>query len=106
MGALRALVEELGYGEVRTPWLEYAETLERFGVEIRRAAGLKDPRIAPALISGTTERGMPFYTTAFVAGENLTNTHYSGTVQVDNAASRYFEPSDTRSFYAGLRWTR
>jgi hypothetical protein len=26
-------------------------------------------------------------------------------VQVDNAAGKYFEPADGRSFYAGLRWT-
>lgn len=44
--------------------------------------------------------------TAFVAGDNLTDTRYSGSVQVDNAAGRYFEPSDSRSFYVGLRWTR
>jgi hypothetical protein len=25
---------------------------------------------------------------------------------VDNAAGKYFEPSDGRAFYAGLRWSR
>jgi iron complex outermembrane receptor protein len=44
--------------------------------------------------------------TAFVAGQNLLNRKYSASVQVDNAAGNYFEPSDTRSFYAGLRWSR
>jgi hypothetical protein len=25
-------------------------------------------------------------------------------VQVDNAAGRYYEPSDRRAFYVGMRW--
>jgi outer membrane receptor protein involved in Fe transport len=29
---------------------------------------------------------------------------YSGSVQVDNAAGRYFEPSNGRSIYAGIQW--
>ncbi|MES2125200.1 MAG: TonB-dependent receptor [Gemmatimonadota bacterium] len=44
--------------------------------------------------------------TAFVAGDNLTNTHYSGSVQVDNSAGKWYEPSDGRTFYAGLRLNR
>ena len=44
--------------------------------------------------------------TAFAAGENLTDTRYSGSVQVDNAAGRSFEPSDARAFYLGFRWNR
>jgi iron complex outermembrane recepter protein len=44
--------------------------------------------------------------TAFAAGENLTNTRYSASVQVDNAAGRSFEPADGRGFYLGLRWSR
>jgi iron complex outermembrane receptor protein len=44
--------------------------------------------------------------TAFAAGENLTDRRYSGSVQVDNAAGRSFEPSDGRAFYFGVRWTR
>jgi iron complex outermembrane receptor protein len=44
--------------------------------------------------------------TAFVAGQNLADTHYSGSVQVDNAAGKYFEPADPRSFYGGFRWAR
>lgn len=42
----------------------------------------------------------------FAAGNNLTNTQYSASVQVDNAAGRSFEPADARSFYLGLRWNR
>lgn len=44
--------------------------------------------------------------TAFGAVENLTNAKYSGSVQIDNAAGRSFEPADGRSFYVGLRWNR
>ena len=43
---------------------------------------------------------------AFVAGQNLADRRYSGSVQVDNAAGKYFEPSDGRTFYGGLRWAR
>ncbi|HJP85361.1 MAG TPA: TonB-dependent receptor [Gemmatimonadaceae bacterium] len=41
----------------------------------------------------------------FAAGQNLTNRRFSQSVQVDNAAGRYYEPADGRSFYAGLRWS-
>ena len=41
----------------------------------------------------------------FAAGQNLANRRFSQSVQVDNAAGRYFEPADGRSFYAGLRWS-
>jgi iron complex outermembrane receptor protein len=43
--------------------------------------------------------------TLFVAGQNLTDRHFAGTVQVDNDAGKYLEPADGRSFYGGLRWT-
>ena len=44
--------------------------------------------------------------TAFAAGENLTDTQYSASVQVDNAAGRSYEPADGRAFYLGLKWSR
>jgi hypothetical protein len=44
--------------------------------------------------------------TAFLEGRNLLDERYSGSVQVDNAAARFYEPSDRRAFYAGLRWSR
>lgn len=44
--------------------------------------------------------------TAFAAVDNLTDGKFSQSVQVDNAAEKYFEPADRRAFYAGLRWTR
>jgi iron complex outermembrane recepter protein len=44
--------------------------------------------------------------TVFAAAQNLTNARRSPSVQVDNAAGRYFEPMDGRSFYAGIRWSR
>lgn len=50
----------------------------------------------------TTSFGM----TVFVAGQNLADRRFSQSVQVDNAAGRFFEPADARSFYAGLRLTR
>jgi iron complex outermembrane receptor protein len=44
--------------------------------------------------------------TVFAGGQNLTNRRFSQSVQVDNAAQKFFEPADGRSFYAGLRWNR
>ena len=44
--------------------------------------------------------------TALFSGRNLADKRMSQSVQVDNAAGRYFEPADGRSFYAGLRWSR
>jgi iron complex outermembrane receptor protein len=41
----------------------------------------------------------------FAAGQNLTDRRYSGSVQVDNDAGRYYEPADPRSFYVGMRWS-
>ena len=40
----------------------------------------------------------------FAEVRNLTNTVRSMSVQVDNAAGRYYEPSDRRAFYVGMRW--
>ena len=45
-----------------------------------------------------------FGATAFVEGRNLTDSVYSPTVAVDDAAGRYFQPADGRSLYAGVRW--
>jgi iron complex outermembrane receptor protein len=41
----------------------------------------------------------------FAAGQNLADRRFSQSVQVDNAAGKYYEPADGRSFYAGLRWS-
>ena len=58
-----------------------------------------------AFLQGGTY-GFTIGATLFAAAQNLTNERYSGSVQVDNAANRYFEPSDARSFFAGMRWSR
>jgi iron complex outermembrane receptor protein len=42
----------------------------------------------------------------FASAQNLANRTYSASVQVDNAAGRFFEPADPRSFYLGMRWAR
>ena len=44
--------------------------------------------------------------TAFISARNLANRVQSQSVQVDNAVGKYFEPSDGRAFYAGVRWGR
>ena len=41
----------------------------------------------------------------FLEGRNLADRIYSGSVQVDNAAGKYFEPADRRALYGGMRWT-
>ncbi|HEX8848860.1 MAG TPA: TonB-dependent receptor [Gemmatimonadaceae bacterium] len=43
---------------------------------------------------------------AFVSARNLADRVQSQSVQVDNAAGKYFEPSDRRTVYLGLRWAR
>lgn len=40
----------------------------------------------------------------FVEGRNLTDEMYSGSVNVDDASGRFFQPADGRSFVAGLRF--
>ena len=47
-----------------------------------------------------------FGATAFFSARNLANRLQSQSVQVDNAVGKYFEPSDGRAFYAGVRWGR
>jgi iron complex outermembrane receptor protein len=42
--------------------------------------------------------------TMFAAAQNLTDHLYSGSVQVDNATGKYYEPADRRSVYAGFRY--
>ena len=43
---------------------------------------------------------------AFASVRNLADRVQSQSVQVDNAAGKYFEPSDRRTVYVGLRWAR
>ena len=45
-----------------------------------------------------------FESTVFVEGRNLADRRYSPSVQVDDAAGRFFNPADGRSLYVGLRW--
>lgn len=40
----------------------------------------------------------------FAEVRNLTNTVRALSVQVDNAAGRYYEPAERRAFYVGIRW--
>jgi iron complex outermembrane receptor protein len=40
----------------------------------------------------------------FFEGRNLADVNYASSVQVDNAAGRFFEPGDGRAFYGGLAW--
>lgn len=42
----------------------------------------------------------------YVAGQNLADRRYAQSVQVDNAAGKFYEPADRRSFYAGVRLGR
>jgi iron complex outermembrane receptor protein len=44
--------------------------------------------------------------TLFAQGANLADRRFSQSVQVDNAAGKFYEPADRRAFYAGLRWSR
>lgn len=45
-------------------------------------------------------------TTLFASAENLTDERYSASVQIDSGTRTFYEPSDGRSFYLGLRWRR
>ncbi|HEV7838010.1 MAG TPA: TonB-dependent receptor [Gemmatimonadaceae bacterium] len=56
-------------------------------------------------ISLRAELATAYGVNLFAAGQNLGNRRFSQSVQVDNAAGKWFEPADGRSFYAGLRWT-
>jgi iron complex outermembrane receptor protein len=56
-------------------------------------------------VSLRAELATSFGVNLFAAGQNLANRRFSQSVQVDNAAGKWFEPADGRSFYAGLRWT-
>jgi iron complex outermembrane receptor protein len=40
----------------------------------------------------------------YLEGSNLADELYSGSVQVDSATKRFFEPSNARSFYVGVQW--
>jgi iron complex outermembrane receptor protein len=56
-------------------------------------------------LSLRTEWNTRYGISLFAAGQNLTDRRFSQSVQVDNAAGKYYEPADGRSFYAGLRWS-
>jgi iron complex outermembrane receptor protein len=50
----------------------------------------------------TTGRDM--FASFYFEAANLTDRNYSGSVQVDNALGRFFEPANGRSVYAGVNW--
>jgi iron complex outermembrane receptor protein len=56
-------------------------------------------------LSLRTECASRYGVSIFAAGQNLLDRKFSQSVQVDNAAGKWYEPSDARSVYAGLRWT-
>ena len=56
-------------------------------------------------LSLRAEWNTPYGVSLFAAGQNLADRRFSQSVQVDNAAGKYYEPADRRSFYAGLRWS-
>ena len=46
----------------------------------------------------------PWNLSIFFEGRNLADVTYAASVQVDNAAGRFFEPGDGRAFYGGVAW--
>jgi serine/threonine-protein kinase len=67
---------------------EFAEGLseERFGREIRVAAGLQEPHIVPVIATGVAA-GLPFYTMPFIEGESLRARLSLGQVPLREALS-------------------
>lgn len=59
-----------------------------------------DPYATLNIRGGYDWRGVGLYAQA----TNLTDRRYSASVVVDDALGRYYEPSNGRSYYAGLRW--
>jgi eukaryotic-like serine/threonine-protein kinase len=73
--------------KVLAPELSQELSTERFGREIRLAAGLQEPHIVPVLTAGTTTGGLPFYTMPYVAGESLRARLDRGAVPVAESVS-------------------
>jgi eukaryotic-like serine/threonine-protein kinase len=73
--------------KVLAPELSQELSTERFGREIRLAAGLQEPHIVPVLTAGTTASGLPFYTMPYVAGESLRARLDRGPVPITEAVS-------------------
>src|SRR5687767_5599453 len=73
--------------KVLAPELTQEMSTERFGREIRLAAGLQEPHIVPVLSAGTTTGGLPFYTMPYVAGESLRARIARGSIPIAEAVS-------------------
>jgi serine/threonine-protein kinase len=73
--------------KVLAPELSQELSTERFGREIRLAAGLQEPHIVPVLTAGTTTGGLPFYTMPYVAGESLRARLDRGAIPIAEAVS-------------------
>src|SRR5688500_10021858 len=72
--------------KVLSPRLAVGVNAERFGREIRLAAGLQDPHIVPVLSAGVIEGGLPWYTMPLVEGASLRERMNAGPVPVAEAA--------------------
>ena len=79
-------------------WVPSAYFVNSANTDTNRSWGLVNVR-AEWLIAGPG-------VTLFAEGRNLGNSIRSASVQVDNAARRYYEPMDGRAIYAGFRWGR
>lgn len=65
-----------------------------FAREIRLAAALRNAHIAPVLVSGTTEAGVPYYAVPFVAGVTLRERLLQGPLPQDMAVRLLHDVAD------------
>jgi iron complex outermembrane receptor protein len=82
----------------------YAEALYRSRVPVNDAnSEFADAYAVLNLVGGLTQQGNRWRITEFVRMDNVTNRNYVGSVIVNEANSRFYEPSPRRSMSAGIQ---
>ena len=65
-------------------------------------SGFADPYTIGNLRAGFEQRGKKWRVTEFARVDNITNRQYVGSVIVADGNNRFYEPSPTRNYMAGI----
>jgi iron complex outermembrane receptor protein len=95
------------YGQLRfrqPRYYSYVEALRRSRVPVNDAnSEFADAYTVVNLVAGLVQQGSGWRVTQFVRLDNLTDRNYAGSVIVNDANGRFFEPAPRRSIGAGIQ---
>ncbi len=105
--ALPGIPRSQAYAQLRyrQPWFfSYLEALYRSRVPVNDVnSEFADPYAVFNLVAGLVQRGAGWRVSEYVRLDNVTDRNYAGSVIVNEANSRFYEPSPRRSISGGIQ---